>query len=250
MKNKALLLTLVSILLCLCLSYTAMRAETSDPVTVGEKLYEQNKKADAILEFSQIADMIRAGDERPEYCKAMYTAGNACLETNRFIEALDFFSLALSLAEKTKQQQMVARLFTNIGVIYAIFNDDAKASHYFQLAYDHLIKYSDKDVLPIVIANLVNSYSKAGKVDEARKYFRLESQHPLPEKTLHQYHMYYNQGVIARASNNPGANLYYQQKAMEVVDANKMPDLMRTDLYDEIGRSYLELGDTAKALNA
>lgn len=224
--------------------------ETARASASGHKLYEAGRLSDAILSFTEVAEAVRCGDEKPEYSRDLYIAGNACLESNRFIEALEFYTLALEIAQRQNLTDDVAGLFANVGVIYSIFRDYEKSLHYFHQAFDALQKKPDPNVMPIVLANLVNSYSKAGHPDEARKYLKLQAQCPLPEKSVHQYHIYYNQGVIADADGNPGGNLFYQQKALDVVEANGLPDLMRTDVLEEMGHAYSGLGQRYSALSA
>lgn len=245
-KHLLVLIALMSVISGYCEISTEQTHKAS---VIGHKLYEQGRRSDAILSFSEVAEAVRQGDDDPDYCRDLYTGGNACLESNRFIEALEFYTLALETARKHEKGEMIAGLSANIGVIYSIFRNYDRSIHYFREAYEALLKRPDEKVFPIVLANLVNSYSKSGNAVEARKYFKIQAQHPLPDKALNQYHIYYNQGIIAAADRNPGGNLYYQQKALDVIEANNLPDLMRTDILDEIGHAYADLGRTDSALS-
>lgn len=223
--------------------------ETARAAASGHKLYKQGRLSDAILSFSEVAESVRRGDEKPSHCRDLYIAGNACLESNRFVEALEFYTLALEIARGHNLSEDIAGISANIGVIYSIFHDYEKSLRYFHLAFGELQKHPDENIMPIVLANLVISYSKSGQPAEARKYLKLQAQHPLPDKAVHQYHIYYNQGVIAAADGNPGGNLYYQQKALDVIEANGLPDLMRADILEEMGHAYAGLGERDKALS-
>lgn len=256
LRFKSLILRMKRILLVLIafMSVIAGRCEISTEQTrkaaaAGRKLYEQGLRSDAILSFAEVAEAVRQGDDDPAYCRELYIGGNACLESNRFIEALEFYTVALEIARKHKIESEIAGLSANIGVIYSIFRDYDRSIHYFREAYEALLKRPDEKVMPIVLANLVNSFSKSSNPVEARKYLKIQAQHPLPDKAVNQYHIYYNQGIIAAADGNPGGNLYYQQKALDVIDANKLPDLMRTDILDEMGHAYADLGQTDSALS-
>lgn len=222
---------------------------TQQAAESGHKLYSEGHLSDAILSFSEVAEDVRHGDDQPACCRDLYIGGNACLESNRFIEALEFYTLALEIARKNKCTKDITGLLVNIGVIYSIFRDYEKSIHYYHQAFEELQKQPDENVMPIVLANLVNSYSKAGHPDEARKYLKLQAQHPLSDKAVHQYHIYYNQGIIAAADQNPRGNLFCQQKALDVIDANGLSDLMRTDVLDEMGHAYADLGCKESALS-
>jgi CHAT domain-containing protein len=117
---------------------------------------------------------IRFSKIDPEYAKACITYGKYLLQTNRFIEAKNYFLEAGSILRTSKKNQTVeyVRYLNNIGFLYSGLNDYKKSIE----CYDSIIQLYKKikNVNPTdyidIYSDIANVYQKKGNYKEGKKY--------------------------------------------------------------------------------
>lgn len=96
--------------------------------------------------------------------------GNAFADDRKYKEALDYYSLALKLNQKTKDQKALSTAYINIGVVHAKQGQFEKALSNYLRAYEIRKNSSDKQGLASTHNKLGNIYILLKKPDVARKH--------------------------------------------------------------------------------
>lgn len=225
------------LLLC-CLRSVA--GETADIVRLGKQAEAHADYATAIRCYTKLIN--ECGESsKPDtvLCKGLLEGGNCCANSNRYVEALQFYTLAIEQAEKCGKLGTKLSCLNNIGSVYALFNDFERASHYYEEAYDLAIKRKNDKMLSILTINLVKIYSQLGNTKKAKDFLHQQMSYPQTDKYINQYYILRNQGIIAKADRNYSLAESFFEQAGETV---KRHNLDKDDLADV----FIEMGDMRK----
>src|SRR5574344_144967 len=218
----------------------AMNASQVGNITSkGDMMMQKGDYAKAIACYSKlIQDYKRHPDSYQEYALALKKGGNICCEAQRYIEALEFFTLGMDAASKIDDQHLYLSCMGNIGTIYGIFNDYERALYYYKKVYFTALKCGENEVAGTILINIVKCYCYTGNIDEAKRYFLLQAQASLKNESMKRYFVLYNQGLIATAEKNFSGALYFYKMALNYTLTNGMPTEQSDAILLEIGKSY------------
>lgn len=211
-------------------------------IAAGDKAVKEGDYATAAQCYTEVLNKAKQGVYEPSFCKALEYGGNANGCLNRYIEALDFYTHAIKVAEKYNNKKTIANCMNNIGLVYAVFSDYDRAVWYFRKAFDAALQLGDNYLLGISTTNLVRAYCHIGEAGKALVYLRLQRQHPLDNKEMQQFYLLYNQGMIAATQKRYSAALYYFRQAIETAEHHNLNPGMVTDVNSEMGSVYRSIG--------
>lgn len=206
-------------------------------VRLAKQAESQNDYSTAIRCYSKlIKKSLENGKADTVLCNGLFDGGTCCANSNRYIEALQFYTLAIEQAEKCNKYGTKLSCLNNIGSVYALFNDYERAAHYYEKAYGLALKRRNDKMLSILSINLVKIYSQLGRIAKAKEFLNLQMLYPLAERFVNQYYILRNQGIIAKAEHNYTlANSFFEQAKETVI----RHDLKKDDLAD----IHIEMGD-------
>ena len=206
-------------------------------VRLAKQAESQNDYSTAIRCYSKlIKKSLEDGKADTVLCNGLFDGGTCCANSNRYIEALQFYTLAIEQAEKCNKYGTKLSCLNNIGNVYALFNDYERAAHYYEKAYGLALKRRNDKMLSILSINLVKIYSQLGRIAKAKEFLNLQMLYPRAERFVNQYYILRNQGIIAKAEHNYTlANSFFEQAKETVI----RHDLKKDDLAD----IHIEMGD-------
>ncbi len=241
----------LSIILILLLSHivTAQADNTDVIIKKGAEAIAAENYMVAIEQYSLLRDIYTSGESKAEFCRAFLYAGNACVCTNRYIEALEYYTIAIELSQKYGEDKTFEACTGNIGIIYALFKDYERAIYYFEKSYHSAFKNRNDYMMSVATANLVAAYCNIHQPDKAKRYLQTQIQFPLSDAQEQQFRISYNQALIAHAEGNYHGAVYYLQQAEAIVEKHNLSPTMKAMLYGELSNNYRELGDTNLAID-
>lgn len=187
--------------------------------------------------------------EEKQYAAASWKSkGDMCYNAGRFAEALEYYTKALDGAKRNNDDHTYYATIGNIGNIYAGMGDLKRALYYYGLGYEASVKRKDTDMQWRFSTNIVSTYCMLKDVKNARAFFRLQMTIPMKDATIRQLYFLYNQAYISMAENNIQMAEYYFRKTTEFAIERNMPTLYAIGPMVEVGKLYMQKGDTKSAL--
>ena len=191
-------------------------------------------------------------EKQLKYAEAFKHAGDLCDSSQRFIEALEFYTLSYQIAEKIENPELMMKCLGNIGNIYARFEDLERALTYYNRVYRLALKYNSVPDQIKVLINITTANALAGNIEAAKEGFRKLTLIDTIGQPFGEYHRLRLQGTIAAAGKNYTGAIYYYRQARRSAVENNLDSIMIANGDCQLGRSYMLAGniDSAKtALN-
>jgi len=184
------------------------------------------------------------GDFNPELFNSYTLLITAYIALQEYEEALAFSNIALSLTEKIPDRvtpEILANMYSNIGVCYSILADFSKARIYFEKAESIFETEPFKDVINYInlINSLANTYSSLDMSDRSVEYYQkgLSLAISLPEHSSYKYNIINSYAIKLGSTGNSkkGEELIHQVLIEAASDSAKNPQL-----YFEVLNNYAE----------
>ncbi len=129
-----------------------------------EKVAEQYLR-ESFLSYKSINDSL-------EMANATISLGNALKEQNNLKEGDKYYQISLDLAEKLKNQRLIAGNYNNLGSIERRQKNYKKALEYFFKALEMNLKSEDKQWQSFNLQNIAVTYQDMNQFDRAIEYFK------------------------------------------------------------------------------
>lgn len=203
---------------------------------------KEGRLTDAI-DFGKIAlTAYRNGQSDTLIWCALDRAGDACVSSRRYIEALDFYMVLVEFADKNAHSRSKTIGLNNIGNIYETFGDYERAKHYFTKAYEHAHANNYQYMLGASLLNLINVCSLLGDTESAEKYYQEQQKYALhtPVETLFWHDL--SRVSIELANKNYNEAIRLSLKARATAETNGFRQDLIALTYDRIGKAYFGLG--------
>ncbi|MBQ7471546.1 MAG: tetratricopeptide repeat protein [Prevotella sp.] len=156
-----------------------------------------------------------AANDVNEQLRRLIADGITYVQAEQYSEALDYFTDALKLAEKEKNDRGVYISGVNIGTVFSYTRDFDNALYYYQKSYDAARKANDLNSQGMVLINIIGTYFEKQDVDNARHYNELFIKTPIDDLKLKHYYTLYNNALIARLEKKYDLARYYCQEAIK-----------------------------------
>lgn len=174
--------------------------------------------------------------------------GDGYFSAGAFPEALDNYRTALDIARADKDESMQVRLAGSIGNVYASIGDYQRAINYYLDGYSRAEKLGESELQFKFATNLVAAYSFLGMIQDAKVFYRVQSQLPSFNNNLKQYYLLHNQSVISHAEGDIDMALHYGQKALVFADQRRLPPVLRYTELVQLARMEIKKDNLDKAL--
>lgn len=174
-------------------------------------------------------------------------AGNECLMSSRYIEALDYYTRGMKQAEEEQNMVILLSCKGNIGNVYSAFGDYAQALPYYLECYETATENHLNSVARKAGNNIMACYCFLGKIEEAKKYLKLASQIPDSNQVLTRYYLYSGQSLIARHEGNLRVALALDMKCMDFIRSHNMDALYEISQLNSIANDHMSLKNTSEA---
>ena len=162
--------------------------------------------------------------------------------SGNYQKAVDYFKMAIPLAEESQNLRILSITYTTLGRTYGSLKKQDSALFCLQTAYEYAIKADYNRYVGSILLNMGRVYLTQGKHDSAKAYFH----RALFESTEHNYF----RGVVAtnlalaemyKKSGSTDSSLYFIQKGLAVAIQLNAPDLNL--------RTYTALADYYQSLD-
>lgn len=97
--------------------------------------------------------------------------GNAYYTQGRYEEAINSYTLSLSMFEKENDELNIARLYNNLGNLYVEKENYSEGKKYYNQAYDILDKLNDFNGKASILMNIGVQYDERTEYDSALMYY-------------------------------------------------------------------------------
>lgn len=242
---KKLRLTLIILLYVL----TARSSGTLEMlIAAGDSAYECGSFDEAIRHYRLVLDSYTKGQKSANMGDGFNRAGNACMNTGRYAEALEFYTAGIMVSQARRDSRLYRDLLSNVGIIFGIFKDYEQAIIYFEKAFALARQQRDSYLMGVTIANLAIAQSKVGNLDELHNYMELQRQYPLDDAAVQQFFLAYVSSIEASLTDNPRKSIDYLTEALKVIDSHGLPATLKADVYNEMASAYMQLDDRDQAV--
>lgn len=199
--------------------------------------------------YSRLLVFYHAGDRDTSLCRGLEFGGNCLTICGRYIEALQFYTYAIELAEMQDNVKVYEASTSNIGAIYAIFKDYERAVFYFGKAYSSAVSHGHARLASVACSNLVKAYARLGNTEEAKSYLAKFKKHTAYGKHDNKYEVLLYQGIIAKADNDFEAAGRYIEEALSTAISSNIGNSALAEAYNELGQTSMAEGDSRKAVS-
>lgn len=203
-------------LLLLLLSVSAYCSEVADEANRGRAALSKNDFQTATRHFYSMMDLYKGGHRKGVTSGDFVKGGGVLALQSRYIEAFEFYTEGIKLAESTGDSTAYVDCLNDIANIYNEFKDRDKAIYYYNLAFESSLHSKDKDVTGIILYNLVTTYCLKGLAKEAKRYLRLLMLHPVSNRHVNSYFVFCSQGNVANVEKNYSAAAFYFTQAVKL----------------------------------
>lgn len=187
-------------------------------------------------------------DEQRQAAEMFKHAGDLCVNEQRLIEAIEFYTTGYKAANKCGHDEMLMGCLGNIGNVYAHFDDYNRAISYYQRALDAANTAGSEAGVAKALINMTTASALMGQVDNAKEYFRRYKMLNLADQPDGEFHSNRLQGLIASATGHHSGAIYYYKAARQSAIDNKLAPPMIANQNMQTGMEFMNLNqpDSAK----
>lgn len=228
---------------------TARPSQVNKIMEDGVRLIKSDDYKAAAECYSRLLVFYHAGDRDTSLCRGLEFGGNCLTICGRYIEALQFYTYAIELAEMQENVRVYEASTCNVGTIYAIFKDYERAVFYFIKAYSSAVSHDHARLAAVACSNLVKAYARLGKTEEAKKHLAEFKRSTAKGKPRYQFEVLFFQGIIAKADNDIKTACQYLEKALSTAISCNIGNSTLAEVYNELGQTSMAEGDSRKAVS-
>lgn len=242
---KVLRLVLLSVCM-FCLNVYA--DEVDDIVKSAGKALKANDYDKAIKEYDKLKILYDKNKDDNRFPKLLFDGGGVCYDANRFIEALDFYTLCLESARQNGNKKIQATTMGNIASIYAMFEDFDRSVYYYERGLATAQELNDSDMISKFAVSLMMGYCYLNKPDKAQKYLELQKRYPIRDNNIARFYILFSKGIIASKEKKYQTAMSFLNKALDEAERNNLPPDFALSAQNEIGLVYVSTQQTQKAI--
>jgi AraC-like DNA-binding protein len=219
-----------------------------DIAKVGDKEAQKKNFSEAIDKYSELINIYKANKKEYKRFPTLFIkGGDMCYDACRYIEALEFYTLAMETADKAGDTKLYYNCIGYVGNVYGLFEDYDRALFYFEKGLKASQELNDYDMVSKYIIDIVMASCYLGNTEKAKKYFNLQTKFPMKDNKLRTFYFLFNQGMISCSSKNYSAALFYYKQVLSYAEENNMDANLTFTTRNEIGYTYLQAGCTKEA---
>lgn len=177
-------------------------------------------------------------------------SGDQCINTDRYIEALDFYTSAVKKAEEENNEEVRLASLGNIGNVYAHFMDYEQALHYFLIVYNEAEKLGKSEICRKSVNNIIGCYCLLDNPGAARKYLKLLGNIPSTNSVQEHFMLLQSQATIAEAEKEYRTALSLNRDAYDFAISHNLGPMYACTTMVSIGHDYLRMNEYKAAAEA
>lgn len=196
----------------------------------------------ATTQFLELAEKNRLAGDLKEATRFLNAAAMRVWEAKNYQDAITYFNRSIELNQQLRNESGIAKINSNLGMIYSDLREYEKSLHYFQLSLDYRLKEGEKTEIisthinKAVVLNSLHKYEDAAKSLEEALKLATEMSDPVQMKSCY--------GMLAETYEKAGNqertihyfNLYRTFHEMvqrnKVIEANKETEVARLRLLE------------------
>lgn len=197
--------------------------------------------SEAISIYSQIITLYHL--DPSSYClydKAFKEGGDLCFKHQRYIEALEFYTLDVEVARKCGNMRNYAASLGNIGTIYGCFQDYRRASFYYDRSYKIAVESNNLELAGMILFHRMINACNAGDVQTAKKYYNQRKQFELHDKKQDKYQLLIGNGLIAEQEHRYSDAISSFRNTLQYIYSGAMDSVYGEPVLLELGKCFFE----------
>lgn len=205
----------------------------------------QNTKtvSEAISIYSQIITYYHLNPtDYSIYDKAFKEGGDLCFRNQRFIEALEFYTLDVEAARKCGNMHNYAASLENIGTIYAYLHDYRRAAFYYDRAYKIAVESENNELAYFTLFDKMVNACNADNVTAAKEYYEKLKQTSLPKSKLDEFYLLLGKGLIAEKEKRYPDAIQDFKKTVRFIYDEGIDSIYSEPILLELGKCFFEEG--------
>lgn len=226
--------------ICLTLAFLAIAG-----FTYGEKSGTNRTQDSLAIELygkmlKTFNDSVRGLKDIAHYDSAFHRAGNLCYDTGRYIEAFEFYTYDLDLAQRSGNKYHYFSSLANIGLVYDVFREYNRAMYYYKLAYPHIHENGWTDLDAAVLDMMFSTSCNAGNPKQAEVYLQQRKEIKTSNPHFDQYTILKDYGQIAAAKKEYVKAIDYYKQTLKVIEGSSLPKWYDIAILLQIGSCAAE----------
>ena len=218
-------------------------------IAAGDSAYECGSFDEAIRHYRLVLDSYTKGQKSASMGDGFNRAGNACMNTGRYAEALEFYTTGIMVSQARRDSRLYRDLLSNVGIVFGVFKDYEQAISYFEKAFALARQQRDSYLMGVTIVNLAIAQSKVGNLGELHNYMELQRHYPLDDAALQQFFLSYVSSIEATLRNDPHKGIDYLHRAIKIIKDNGLSPTLKADVYNEMANAYMQLAERDSAID-
>lgn len=218
----------------------------------GNHFYENNE-IDTALRFYLIliAKYKESQDKSDLYLSAMSYNRSAVIYQQRgnYTESFELLLKGIRICEQNDFQELLSRLYINMGNIYCIFKDYDRGKVSYEKALALASDQQNPELEWKALDNLVGVCCYAGYTPKAKYYYqRMKNLPGGSDRELHQYFNLLNQGLILVNEHKIDSALYCYKASADYAISSQLGPQYKSSSYFELAKLYELKGNKDSAL--
>lgn len=164
-------------------------------------------------------------------------------QEDRLIEALDLATLSLRQAKKESNRNVYMAGLANIAGIYGVFKDYDRADHYFKLCLQEAIALKEEDMMARCYSNLTMTSCMLGNTNQARHYLGMQNRCRMKDSVRQHFFFLSNQGKVAACEGKWRQAYYFAEQARRYAANHQMGLMYEASEVGEMAGASESLGD-------
>ncbi len=152
---------------------------------------DQKEKDLATLQFLELAEKNRLAGDLKEATRFLNSAAMRVWEAKNYTDAITYFNRSIELNQQLRNESGIAKINSNLGMIYSDMREYEKSLHYFQMSLDYRLKEGEKTEIistyinKAVVLNSLHKYDDAAKSLEEALRLATEMSDPVQMKSCY-----------------------------------------------------------------
>lgn len=232
-----------------CTAYTGQKGEYAPETSkVDYRTYTYGMPVDTLASYSRLLSLYQNGHSNSYICASLELCGNSFYLNGQYAKALEAYTMAMEMADATKNKQSQTSCHYNIGNIYVIFKDYERAAHYYEKIVSQPTVKGKESTKSLAAIYLVLCYTRMNQKENARNALAEMRKYPLSDKNIAKYYELFCTGLIEELNGNYKKAIDLQEEAYGLTEKYGMKIGMGAYPQSEIGRILTDMGERENAI--
>lgn len=250
MKQKG-LKWIVALLLSLIVSTVGMSFAPSNTLSRFEQAVNNSDLETVVDLYYELVAYYHIDSEADlhRYASLFKKGGDVCYYNQRYLDALEYYTLAMEAARKCDNEELYCRAVGNIGLVYNSLNNHHRALYYLETVYEKIRDNGDPTFRRECLKNLIVTECNIGDTKAARSYNAELKKLLNPQVPLDAYNLNSMDAVILQTEKHYREACDYYMAAETSAKKARMESLYIAPCVLEAANCSAKSGDRERASN-